>query len=1004
VATAEGERVPPGLEGAWIGVFGGIGLLVLLAAVLRRRPPAVADIVDEPVATPAPSVFLSYASADRPRARLVVDALQAEGLTVWWDQRTEGGRIFDAEIERHLDAARVVVVLWSPAAAASDWVREEANRARDRRILVPAQIATGGIPFGFGMLQAPDLSTWRGERHHDRWRQVVDAIRRVLGDDAPDPLVRYRNALVERLDTLPEVFRRAHPSGALTDVFVQVRLAPHATHEPDGLWRQLDDRRHLRSDARWTLAEVLGLEPRCWSLLGDPGSGKTTLLRRLALDLLRQPAGLVPIYVRVPDLSAGDSLEDAVAGWGREDAAALRAEVARGQAVLLLDGLDEHDDRQTALDIVVRLAGEVEPCKVLLASRPIGYAAPSRAFHELHLCGLLREQQEELLGNWVDDPALVMRTLDRMQRRPRLARIVENPLLLTLVGIVLLADPGRDLPERRSALYRKAVQALLTRNFGPGGGAIRDPVLVTEALGRLAIAVHGTDDPVSQLRDLVRELREAREVFPRLQEQWTDAERFLADVAHRTALLMPVPNAEEVEGYAFPHRTLREFLAATALEGDIGVHGIGEVPPDALEGAARDGRRVELPPAPGKLGEVLTAATDDPARWSEVLALTCGLVGERASDKLVRRVAAEGSPELVQRVVAEAEGLARDTVLAALGVQRGQANWEARQELVEGLPELVGDPAVVVSLLEQLARGTTHGADRWFVHRQLEAIAAGRCGASDVPGDVSGSAALLVRRFWLDHRVEERRASWAELERWWRAIPAGRFTMGSPDDEEGRFANEGPQHEVTVTGPFEMMAVPVTNAMYERFDPEHRSERGDGEDHHPVADVTWYEAMAFAAWLEAQAEPGVPGRRVALPHEVEWEYACRAGTTTRFWSGDREADLHEVGWVAANSGGRTHPVGAKPANPWGLHDVHGNVFEWCSSPLDPYPSESHRHDPLPPPDLTDPGARRVGRGGSFVYVARVARSADRVDWPPSFRGPDRGFRLVRAPAPQPDGD
>ncbi|MEM6927272.1 MAG: formylglycine-generating enzyme family protein, partial [Myxococcota bacterium] len=138
-----------------------------------------------------------------------------------------------------------------------------------------------------------------------------------------------------------------------------------------------------------------------------------------------------------------------------------------------------------------------------------------------------------------------------------------------------------------------------------------------------------------------------------------------------------------------------------------------------------------------------------------------------------------------------------------------------------------------------------------------------------------------------------------------------------------------------------------------------------------------------------------------LPHEVEWEYACRAGTTTRFWSGDGDEDLLRVDWVDKNSGGTTHPVGDKPPNPWGLHDLHGNVWEWCADPGRTYRDRPSSHDPTTVPWPTTPssGARRVFRGGSFVGVPANARSAFRLDSRPRDRNGVQGFRLVRASAP-----
>ncbi len=158
----------------------------------------------------------------------------------------------------------------------------------------------------------------------------------------------------------------------------------------------------------------------------------------------------------------------------------------------------------------------------------------------------------------------------------------------------------------------------------------------------------------------------------------------------------------------------------------------------------------------------------------------------------------------------------------------------------------------------------------------------------------------------------------------------------------------------------------------------------------PVRGLDWCDAWAYCEWAG-----------LSLPTEAQWEYACRAGTTTRYHSGDREGDLARVGWYRKNSGGRLHSVGELEPNDWGLYDMHGNVFEWCQDDwvghyrgADHQPGDGLRIKPVGDGD-------RVIRGGGFDGDARDARSAFRLYGPPDSRYDDLGFRPAQGIALQP---
>jgi formylglycine-generating enzyme required for sulfatase activity len=216
-------------------------------------------------------------------------------------------------------------------------------------------------------------------------------------------------------------------------------------------------------------------------------------------------------------------------------------------------------------------------------------------------------------------------------------------------------------------------------------------------------------------------------------------------------------------------------------------------------------------------------------------------------------------------------------------------------------------------------------------------------------------------------------------------IPAGTFAMGA---ENGDF-DEKPVHSVTISQPFYMGICEVTNAQYEQFDPGHGLIDHRGFSHEPneaVIFVSWEDANAFCSWLSQQE--ALPYR---LPTEAEWEYACRAGTTTNYHTGDTlpvEYQNHQV----ETSGPYPVPlyVGQTPPNPWGLYGVHGNVEEWCHDWYGPYEAG----------DQTDPDGRfRVSRGGSHSTTVGYLRSANRMGTLPEDKHWLIGFRVVLGELP-----
>ncbi len=224
-------------------------------------------------------------------------------------------------------------------------------------------------------------------------------------------------------------------------------------------------------------------------------------------------------------------------------------------------------------------------------------------------------------------------------------------------------------------------------------------------------------------------------------------------------------------------------------------------------------------------------------------------------------------------------------------------------------------------------------------------------------------------------------------------IPAGEFMMGKPSGKSGD--RDHPQHKVSVDS-FYMGKYEVTFEQYDLFcDDTGRKKPKDqswGRGSKPVVYVSWHDAVAFCDWLSAWT-----GDSYRLPTEAEWEYACRAGTTTAYSFGDNKGDLGLYAWYDANSEARTHPVGEKKANPWGLYDMHGNVGEWCQ---DWYARDYYKDSPTNNPKGPEETKERVIRNGSWEYSYGGARSAYRDYAPPLDTYFSVGFRCVRDVAPE----
>ncbi len=701
-------------------------------------------------------------------------------------------------------------------------------------------------------------------------------------------------------------------------------------------------------------------------ILGEPGSGKTTHLLRLLLKIAHDGAaslslapGTVPVFLplrRLVELDRGlDAFIEQELASPHLDAPKRFGERLRkrGRVLYLLDGLDEVRDSEDR----AKVAGWIEEARkhapdswFVVTCRYAGYrAAPlSGAFLELHLRPLGEPQVQEFVRRWF---AIVLARLaepDRRKQARKDARDRADALLadlrrpglqasarvaelthnpLLLTTICLVHYDRGKLPERRIELYEECVDVLLER----WNEAKELPQRIPASEARQVL------QPLAwwMHEEDGRTVASEAELLPQVERALAVAQldisatELLRSIRDESGLLTGWGQHQ----YGFMHLGLQEYLAARELRNR-----------ELLE--------------PGAFAQVVGRFGD--SWWQEVILLLLAQRDPPVFDKFMTELVEHD--EFERWIVSETMGLA--------------------------LSEGAGASA---QPFERLLKRAGGGADVSLASRQL---AAARLLARVWPEKLAALADELET-----HEVETVRAWWScrqggqdiivhektgiELV----LIPAGSFLMGSAADDELGLDRERPQHEVTLEE-FYLARTLVTNAQYGRYlaahpdapKPKYWGDRRFNQPDQPVVGVPWDEAMTYCEWAG-----------LVLPTEAQWEYACRARTTTRYWSGDEESDLARVGWYDGNSEGRLHAVGEKEANPFGLYDMHGNVWEWCRDgwvdnyKTKPRTGDGLRHEPVA-------GGFRVFRGGSWYVTARYARSASRFIWHPGSRSYFLGFR------------
>ncbi len=701
-------------------------------------------------------------------------------------------------------------------------------------------------------------------------------------------------------------------------------------------------------------------------ILGDPGSGKTTHLKRLLLWCLRNgpetiglPSEMLPVFLPLRELQTLDQGLDAFI-QEQLDSPLLKTPIGfgqrlleRGNLLLLLDGLDEVADlirREQVVKWIKDALHSLPTCRFVVTCRYAGYRPTIRLsedFLEMHIRPLTADLAERFVRNWYK---IVERGLSKdleqaesiaLEKAENLITRLREPDFRTwrvfeltrnplLLANICLVHRHRGGLPRKRARLYEECIDVLLEQWREAKG-LGIGVTAREGLRALQPVALWLHSVEGRTKATADELAPLIEpVLKAINWSGGSAEDFLHIIRDESGLL----TGWDQEHYGFMHPGFQEYLAAREI-------------------------RSRAFKAPHILRELASHFGD--SWWREVALLMLALEDPSLFGPYMSEVVKQPSftkhPKLVEACLDDSAETSTEPFLQLMESTGDDPNLWSRQLAALQILERL-DPSMVKSLQSKLANHPSDEICQWARNQAVQET-------RDIITAERGGYELVK-------------------------IPGGTFLMGSSKMEEDRFDDEGPVHEVRVPS-FYMGRYPVTNKEYERYlrenseavEPKYWADRRYNMPEQPVVGVSWEDAERYADWA---------GLR--LPTEAEWEYACRAGTVSRYYSGTSKNDFEPVGWYEKNSEGRLHAVGEKEPNDFGLYDMHGNVWEWV---------EDDWHDDYK--GAFDDGSawvdmprdsKNVVRGGTWGGPARVCRSASRDKNSKSHRYAVIGFRLARS--------
>ncbi len=793
-------------------------------------------------------VFISYCHENEVQVQHLREELKAAGIATWWDKNISPGYNWELEINQAIERSYAFLLCLSKEMSNRnscgvypelfDAISKYKKNKPGQPFIFPIRLSECEIPpikiyenCMLDKLQHIDLfqpSTRRVELN----RLITELTNRSKANDVSPPAInyfsndqisqrdrglsKYISRMRSRAEHIPLLFRFGPKAFTTVDIYVDIYLG------------EAYEGNQWLPQKTATLRRVLEMEHNRWILMGEPGSGKSTLLKAETLNLL-EDSDNIPVLLSVSELLQYGGLKKTLeAIFDIECRRLIRSYILRSKAIFFIDGFDEVTDVESAVRVINDISYEIDMCRLIVAGRDISFRTDSNplgsSFGALILHPLSEHSATKLLSVRLQEKHTVKATLSRLNHS-KLLDFKRNPLMLTLVAwLVHYGHDPNELPLKRVDLFELTSYALTDPKYRPPDAPrFSNPALARKALGDLAVAMHGTPGEALPIDKAVNALDRIG---------LNDIKGFFKEAEYVTGILYQRLGVKN-DYIVFPHRMLREFLAATSVCRIIMDKGVEST----------------------QIMNLLEKASESPQVWSEVLALSCGLLSKKNKDDETKTNNASelilwsdtANEKLALRVLADAEGIPNDTVWQVLKFNRKRSSWPERIKLLKRLPSVLDDIESTVRLIKRFCEMTTHGAELW--HARLLLLEIGKTENSHIDNDSQEARkeALILADQILgpsNDRGKNRKLALVYLSSEYKWLT----------QQPGNIQIEGNTESITLYKKYTISYLPVSVQLYSFFDPEYICDYGINKDDPiqmklPVSKISWYEALAFTTWL-----------------------------------------------------------------------------------------------------------------------------------------------------------